>query len=137
MCQLDGGRFRSLMSVCTSLDTHSRHYPSRVCRRAINTALHTVPVVGTRSSAGGGPSSSLSTSSLARRVLPSIVSTPGGRDGVATWPEERIEEGRRETPVFSDISVKRDDKGSREKHASRGTLRIMFSDVPQKGIGGR
>lgn len=68
----------------------------------------------------------------------SIVSTPGGRDGVATWPEERsIEEGRRETPVFSDISVKRDDKGSREKHASRGILRIMFSDVPQKGIDGR
>ncbi|KAL0118109.1 hypothetical protein PUN28_009049 [Cardiocondyla obscurior] len=88
MCWLDRVRFRFLMSVCTSLNTLLRHYPSRV-PTAINTALHRSPVVETRSSAGSGPSSSLSTSSLARRVT-SIVSTPGGRDDVATRAEEHV-----------------------------------------------
>jgi len=43
----------------------------------------------------------------------SIVSTPGGRDSVATWPEEHVEV-EEEASALSDISVKRDDKGSRE-----------------------
>lgn len=101
------------MSVCTSLDTLSRHYPSRVST-AINTALHTVPSSRDAFKCRRRTIIVIINIIVSATCVTSIVSMPGGRDGVATWPEVQNIEEEEEAPVFSDISVKWDDKGSRE-----------------------
>jgi len=105
-------RFRSLMSVCTSLDTLSRHYPSRV-PMAINTALHTEPSSRDAFKCRRRTIIVIINIIVSATCVTSIVSTPGGRDDVATWPEEHISRMRKKR-LFSDISVKQDDKGNRE-----------------------